>query len=60
MDSTFVETNWADVAKQVVDAGTGAIAEMTSMIRGVAPEVWEILIRQVFASAIIDLCFMAF
>lgn len=52
MDSTLVvETNWADVAKQVVDAGTGAIAEMSSMIKGMAPEVWSILLKQVYIQA---------
>ena len=52
MDTTLVETNWADVAKQVVDAGTGMIAEMASMIKGATPELWEILVRQVYAEAI--------
>lgn len=50
-DSTV---NWADVADKALETGASAVAELSELVKGVAPEVWEIAIRQVYADAIGD------
>lgn len=52
MNADSLTTNWADVAKQVVDAGQSAVVEIVGAVKSIAPEVWEILIRQVYVEAI--------
>ena len=55
-DSTVTEvTNWAEVADRALDMGQSAIVTMTEAIKGIAPEVWELLMKQVYAEAITSL-----
>ncbi len=49
-DSTVV--NWAEVADKALETGASAVAELSELVKSVAPEVWEIAIRQVYADAI--------
>ncbi len=50
MDSTF-----AEVLNKALEMGEAGIAKASAMIENVAPELWEIMIRQVYADAIADL-----
>ena len=51
-DSTI--TNWVEVADKALNMGQSAIVTMTEAIKGIAPEVWEILVRQVYVEAVAD------
>ena len=47
--------SWAVVAQQALEMGQSAMTEIVTAIKGIAPEVWEILMRQVYAEAIAPL-----
>ncbi len=48
------QVNLAEVADKALEMGASAISELSELVKGVAPEVWEIAIRQVYADAIAD------
>lgn len=50
-------TSWAVVAQQALEMGQSAVAEIVTAVKGIAPELWVILIRQVYAEAITFLIF---
>ena len=46
------EVDWAVIANKALDMGTDVAKTMADKVKEVAPEAWEILIRQVYVDAI--------
>ena len=53
MDSTF-----AEVLNKALEMGEVGVIKASEMIQGVAPELWGIMVRQVYADAIGDFILM--
>lgn len=48
MDSTKV--NWNELAQDALECGKQAVGEITTLVKGIAPEVWEMCVRQAYVS----------
>ena len=46
------EVDWALIANKALDIGTDAAKTMADKVKEIAPEAWEILIRQVYVDSI--------
>ncbi len=62
-------TSLAIVAQQVLDMGQSAVTEIVAVVKGIAPEVWEMLMRQIYIEAayyftapllVLGVCWMVF
>ena len=55
MKDTTLITNWTEVAQDAIECGRQAVSEVTALIKDIAPEIWEMCVRQVYADAITGL-----
>jgi len=51
MNADSVLTNWAEVAQQMLEAGELAVTQAAGLVKETAPDLWEIMIRQVYVEA---------
>ncbi len=49
----MADKNMADVADKALDKATGAIGEMAEAVKKIAPQAWEIMVRQQIVEGVV-------